>query len=247
MVHTANNLSAVDVIRLLGLVPHPEGGHFCETFRDAVTDASGRAASTAIYFLLAAGEISRWHRVDAAEAWHWHAGAPLELTIADTAGRRAIRLGADLTAGERPQAVVPVRAWQKAVSLGAWTLVGCTVAPGFQFAGFELAPSGFEGHPGPSPCNAGRSYRFQDGQAHLTVDSRLLKTYALLCDETRLMLCVETRLSSSTKERPSDRASPGHAIRLPCPDHRTQFSWKPNYLNQCMDPSSMMASVGSGS
>jgi uncharacterized protein len=141
---TSTSLSATDVIRLLDLAPHPEGGHFRETFRDSVTDPSGRAASTAIYFLLAAGEVSRWHRVDAAEAWHWHAGAPLALAIADTAGRRSIRLGADLAAGECPQAVVPAGAWQQAASLGAWTLVGCTVAPGFQFSGFEMAPPGFE-------------------------------------------------------------------------------------------------------
>jgi predicted cupin superfamily sugar epimerase len=141
---TSTSLSAADVIRLLDLAPHPEGGHFRETFRDSVTDHSGRAASTAIYFLLAAGEVSRWHRVDAAEAWHWHAGAPLALAIADTAGRRSIRLGADLSAGERPQAVVPAGAWQQATSLGSWTLVGCTVAPGFQFSGFEMAPPGFE-------------------------------------------------------------------------------------------------------
>lgn len=137
-------LSAADVIDLLDLAPHPEGGHYRETFRDPATDASGRAASTAIYFLLAAGEVSRWHRVDAAEAWHWHAGAPLALTIADAIGRRELRLGTDLAAGERPQAVVPAGAWQQARSLGAWTLVGCTVAPGFRFAGFELAPAGFE-------------------------------------------------------------------------------------------------------
>jgi predicted cupin superfamily sugar epimerase len=141
---TSPGLSATEVIRLLGLQPHPEGGHYRETFRDATTDASGRAASTAIYFLLAAGEISRWHRVDAAEAWHWHAGAPLALAIADPAGRRIVRLGADLAAGERPQAVVPRGAWQQAESLGAWTLVGCTVAPGFRFEGFEIAPPGFE-------------------------------------------------------------------------------------------------------
>jgi predicted cupin superfamily sugar epimerase len=137
-------LSAADVIRLLGLAPHPEGGHFRETFRDAVTDASGRAVSTAIYFLLAAGEVARWHRVDAAEVWHWHGGAPLALAIAEAGARRIVRLGADLAAGERPQAVVPAGAWQQAESLGAWTLVGCTVAPGFQFAGFELAPPGVE-------------------------------------------------------------------------------------------------------
>jgi predicted cupin superfamily sugar epimerase len=141
----AAQLTAVDIIRLLGLQPHPEGGHYRETFRDSRSaDAeSGRAASTAIYFLLRAGEVSRWHRVDAAEVWHWYAGAPLMLGIAEGAEKREIRLGTDLLAGERPQAVVPARAWQQAQSLGAWTLVGCTVAPSFEFAGFELAPPGF--------------------------------------------------------------------------------------------------------
>jgi predicted cupin superfamily sugar epimerase len=141
---TTSTLSAADVIRLLSLAPHPEGGHYRETFRDAATDGSGRAASTAIYFLLAAGEVSRWHRVDASEAWHWYAGAALALTIADAGDRREVRLGADLAAGECPQAVVPAGAWQQAASRGEWTLVGCTVAPGFQFAGFELAAPGFE-------------------------------------------------------------------------------------------------------
>jgi uncharacterized protein len=138
----AQDLSADEIIRLLGLAPHPEGGHFRETFRDARVGGA-RAVSTAIYFLLREGEVSRWHRVDAAEVWHWYAGAPLSLSIADDAGRRAVRLGTDLAAGERPQAVVPVRSWQQAQSLGAWTLVGCTVAPGFEFAGFEMAPKGF--------------------------------------------------------------------------------------------------------
>jgi predicted cupin superfamily sugar epimerase len=141
-------LSADEVVRLLDLAPHPEGGRYRETFRDTATVASGadsaRAASTAIYFLLRAGEVSRWHRVDAAEVWHWYAGAPLALTLADAKERRDIRLGPDLAAGERPQAVVPAGAWQQAASLGDWTLVGCTVAPGFQLAGFELAPPGFE-------------------------------------------------------------------------------------------------------
>jgi len=138
-------LSAADVVRLLDLRPHPEGGHYRETFRDAAAVGAGRAASTAIYFLLAAGEVSRWHRVDAAEVWHWYAGAPLALIVADGGGTRLEhRLGPDLAAGERPQAVVPARAWQTAASLGAWTLAGCTVAPGFEFAGFELAPPGFE-------------------------------------------------------------------------------------------------------
>jgi predicted cupin superfamily sugar epimerase len=136
-------LSAEDVIRLLDLKPHPEGGHYRETFRDSQTTGGGRSASTAIYFLLRRGERSHWHRVDAAEAWHWHAGSPLELRINAGTGTQALRLGPDLAMGERPQAVVPARAWQAAESLGDWTLVGCTVAPGFEFAGFELAPKGW--------------------------------------------------------------------------------------------------------
>jgi predicted cupin superfamily sugar epimerase len=143
MAEDAPQLQAADVIALLGLEPHPEGGHYRETFRDAAQVAGERAASTAIYFLLRTGELSRWHRVDAAEVWHWYAGAPLVLAIADAHGRREERLGADLAAGERPQAVVPAHAWQQAASLGAWTLCGCTVAPGFAFAGFEMAPPGF--------------------------------------------------------------------------------------------------------
>jgi uncharacterized protein len=141
---TINDMTAADIIRLLALEPHPEGGHFRQTFRDAA-ESAGRAASTAIYFLLARGERSHWHRVDAAEAWHHYAGAPLELEISvdgDHAIER-IRLGVDLMAGERPQAVVPAHAWQVAVSLGDWTLVGCTVAPGFTFSGFELAAPGW--------------------------------------------------------------------------------------------------------
>jgi hypothetical protein len=133
-----SSLVAVDVIRLLDLRPHPEGGHYRETFRDQHA-ADGRAASTAIYFLLAAGERSHWHRIDAVEVWHWYAGAALALRIAGSDGTETIRLGPDLAAGERPQAAVPAGAWQAAESLGAWTLVGCTVAPGFDFSGFELA------------------------------------------------------------------------------------------------------------
>jgi predicted cupin superfamily sugar epimerase len=104
-----------------------------------------RAASTAIYYLLPQGEISRWHRVDAAEVWHFYAGAPLELSLSED-GREASRqrLGNDLAAGERPQLVAPAGCWQSAKSLGAWTLVGCTVAPGFEFSRFELAPQGFD-------------------------------------------------------------------------------------------------------
>lgn len=136
-------LTAGDVIAILDLKPHPEGGHFRETFRDDRGDGK-RAASTAIYFLLAAGEVSHWHRVDAVEAWHWHAGAPLALSIAPPGGPSAETiLGADLAAGERPQGIVPAGYWQSAKSLGAWTLVGCTVAPGFLFETFELADEGF--------------------------------------------------------------------------------------------------------
>ncbi len=135
-------MTADDVIRLLDLKPHPEGGHFVETFREAAGGGGGRSASTAIYFLLARGERSHWHRIDAVEVWHYHAGAPLLIEIAghDEGPVRRLHLGPDLSAGERPQAVVPRRAWQAAESLGDWTLVGCTVAPGFEFAGFEMAP-----------------------------------------------------------------------------------------------------------
>jgi predicted cupin superfamily sugar epimerase len=134
--------TADDIIRKLDLKPHPEGGHFRETFRDSRTH-DGRAASTAILFLLARGERSHWHRVDAVEIWHYHAGAPLALSIVDGAKEEIVRLGADVRAGEFPQAVVPARAWQAAESLGDWTLVGCTVAPGFRFEGFEMAPPGW--------------------------------------------------------------------------------------------------------
>lgn len=141
------NLDAAAVIALLGLRPHPEGGHFRETFRDVAADG-GRGASTAIYFLLAGGERSHWHRVDAVEIWHWHAGAPLTLSLAaggtgQGQGRTEIMLGPALHLGQRPQAVVPAFAWQAAESRGDWTLVGCTVAPAFDFAGFELAPPGW--------------------------------------------------------------------------------------------------------
>jgi uncharacterized protein len=133
-------LTAAEMIRALDLKPHPEGGHYRQTFQDTRTDANGRAASTAIYFLLARGERSHWHRVDAVEVWHYHAGAPLVLEMANEAGAiRRMKLGPDIAMGERPQGVVPMGHWQAAESLGDWTLVGCTVAPGFQFAGFEMA------------------------------------------------------------------------------------------------------------
>jgi hypothetical protein len=138
--------TAADIIARLGLEPHPEGGHYRETFRDPRLDAGGRSFSTAIYFLLVRGERSHWHRIDAVEIWHYYAGSTLTLQIADADGRRSVRLGPDLVAGELPQAVVPAQAWQAAESSGDWTLVGCTVAPGFDFAAFELAePDWFPG------------------------------------------------------------------------------------------------------
>jgi predicted cupin superfamily sugar epimerase len=138
-------LTAAEVIKKLDLKPHPEGGHFRETFRDTRLDANGRAASTAIYFLLAKGERSHWHRVDAVEAWHYHAGAPLVLEMAadENGPIRRMKLGPDIAMGERPQGIVPTGHWQAAESLGDWTLVGCTVAPGFQFETFEMAAKGW--------------------------------------------------------------------------------------------------------
>ena len=127
------------IVAALNLLPHPEGGHYRETFRDGA-GPSGRAHSTAIYYLLREGEASARHRIDAAEVWHFYRGAPLELTIREE-GKEAVRLvlGPDVEKGERPQIVVPPGAWQGARSLGAWMLVGCTVAPGFEFTAFELA------------------------------------------------------------------------------------------------------------
>jgi predicted cupin superfamily sugar epimerase len=136
--------TAADIIARLELKPHPEGGHYRETFRDSRRDADGRSVSTAIYFLLARGERSHWHRIDAVEVWHYYAGSALTLQIADDADTRTVRLGPDLAAGEVPQAIVPAQAWQAAESTGEWTLVGCTVAPGFDFATFKLAARGWE-------------------------------------------------------------------------------------------------------
>ena len=138
-------MTAAEIIAALRMQPHPEGGHFVETFRDPMTDAAGRSRSTAIFFLLQAGERSHWHRVDAVEIWHWHAGAPLRLSTAEAAGAAVsqLLLGPDIAAGQRPQGIVPAQHWQAAESLGDWTLVGCTVAPGFEFSGFELAPPGW--------------------------------------------------------------------------------------------------------
>jgi predicted cupin superfamily sugar epimerase len=144
MTHAIGGLTAAEVVRRLDLKPHPEGGFYRETFRDARADPEGRAVSTAIYYLLAVGDVSEWHRVDATEVWHYYAGAPLVLTVSENGHDvSAHHLGPDLARNQHPQFVVPAGCWQTATSLGAWTLVGCTVAPGFTFAGFELAPSGW--------------------------------------------------------------------------------------------------------
>jgi len=136
--------SAAEIIARLELKPHPEGGYYRETFRDSRTDAGGRARSTAIYFLLARGERAHWHRIGAVEIWRYYAGSTLTLRIADDDGQWSFRLGSNLAAGEQPQAIVPPHTWQSAESTGDWTLVGCTVAPAFDFATFELAPKDWE-------------------------------------------------------------------------------------------------------
>ncbi|WP_261193792.1 cupin domain-containing protein [Pseudoruegeria sp. SHC-113] len=137
-------MNAEEIIAHLGLSPHPEGGHYRQTWI-AEAEGSARPAGTCIYFLLKAGERSHWHRVDAAEIWHYYAGAPLVLSISatDTGPAQAHRLGPDLLGGERPQILVPEGHWQAARSTGDWTLVGCTVSPAFRFEGFELAAPGF--------------------------------------------------------------------------------------------------------
>lgn len=136
-------MTAAEIVAALGMARHPEGGWYVETFRDAAGGPRGH--STAIYFLLEKGDVSAWHRVvDAVEVWHHHAGAPLALSVCEEGGAvETMRLGPDILAGERPQGVVPANWWQTARSLGDWTLVGCTVAPGFDFASFELAAPGW--------------------------------------------------------------------------------------------------------
>ncbi len=146
-------LDAASVIRALDLRPHPEGGHYRETWRDLPLDG-GRGAATAILFLLAAGERSHWHRVDAAELWLWQGGAPLRLALsADGQGEEARLLGPDLASGAVLQGVVPAGWWQASETLGAWTLVSCVVAPAFRFEGFELAPAKWR--PGDGGCDRG--------------------------------------------------------------------------------------------
>jgi len=133
-------MTAEQIIAKLNMQKHPEGGWYAETFRDSA-EVNGRAVSTAIYYLLEAGDKSHWHRVDAVEVWHYYAGAPLELSMSpDGKWTETLILGPDVIGGEMPQIVVPKDCWQAAESTGDWTLVGCTVAPGFQFEGFEMAP-----------------------------------------------------------------------------------------------------------
>lgn len=136
-------MTADEIIACLGLAPHPEGGWYRQTWAAA---GAGRPAGTCIYFLLKAGERSHWHRVDAAEIWHHYAGAPIILSISETdrGPAQEHRLGPGLLSGARPQILVPAFHWQAARTTGDWTLAGCTVTPGFTFAGFELAPPGFD-------------------------------------------------------------------------------------------------------
>ncbi|WP_310622067.1 cupin domain-containing protein [Flexibacterium corallicola] len=127
------------IIQELNMQPHPEGGYFAETFRDA-EGPEDRGYSTLIYYLLEKGQKSHWHRVDAVESWHYYAGTPLELSITDgEAPVSTVILGSNLLTGQRPQVIVPRNHWQSAQPMGAWTLVGCSVAPGFLFSGFEMA------------------------------------------------------------------------------------------------------------
>jgi predicted cupin superfamily sugar epimerase len=146
LVKTMNDTTADRIIEKLGLERHPEGGWYREVWADSAVTAGGRACGTSILFLLKAGERSHWHRIDATEIWHFHAGAPLVLSVAKDERGPVVDhlLGPDVLAGELPQGIVPVGHWQAARSLGAWTLVGCTVSPGFRFEGFELAAPDFD-------------------------------------------------------------------------------------------------------
>ncbi len=136
-------MTAQDIIDQLGLIPHPEGGFYRQTW---MADNTGRATGTCIYFLLKDGESSHWHHVDAVEIWHFYAGAPLILSMAETDAGPAVHqtLGPDLANGEAPQIIVPQDHWQAAKTTGDWTLVGCTVSPGFEFSGFTLAAPAFD-------------------------------------------------------------------------------------------------------
>lgn len=135
-----------NVIHALGLKRHPEGGFYAETHRITAPEGQ-RSPGTAIYYALGKGDRSHWHRIDATEIWHFYAGAPLELSLSPGNGVTTHLLGPDLAAGQRPQVIVPIRHWQSARTTGEWTLVGCTVSPGFEFAGFEMAASDWKPAP----------------------------------------------------------------------------------------------------
>ena len=142
-------MKAAEIIETLGLQKHPEGGWYAETWR---APGPGRPSGTAIYFLLQAGELSHWPMVDATEIWLWHAGAPLALTMSpDGHDAESHVLGAELAQGQQPQIVIPAGWWQTAASLGRFTLASCTVSPGFEFDGFEMAPPDWR----PTPRKAG--------------------------------------------------------------------------------------------
>ena len=133
--------SAKSIIQTLDLAPHPEGGWYKETWR-AEASAGQRAAGTAIYYLLEADQFSHWHRIDSTEIWHWYAGAPLSMTVSPNGhDAQSIHLGPEIAIGQRPQYIIPPEWWQTATSLGHWSLMGCTVSPGFEFSGFEMAPN----------------------------------------------------------------------------------------------------------
>jgi uncharacterized protein len=138
---------ASELISLLRLESHPEGGQFVQTFRSTLivtpSDSRGtRTALTVIYFLLVQGSFSRWHRVVSDEAWHWYEGYPLELFIVapDTGVVQSSLLG-PLSGTTAPQHIVPAGCWQAARSSGAYTLVGCSVGPGFEYSDFTLLSS----------------------------------------------------------------------------------------------------------
>lgn len=134
-------MTPTDIINKLNLQPHPEGGWYSETWRG---DEQPRASGTAIYFLLEAHQQSHWHRVDAVEIWHWYAGSPMELHIHDGGETSVHILGPNLSDGQHPQLIVPKNAWQKSIPIEGWVLVGCTVSPGFEFDGFEMAERAWE-------------------------------------------------------------------------------------------------------
>jgi uncharacterized protein len=141
---TMMTMTASQVIGLLNLEPHPEGGWYRQSFSDR-PDSTGRPLSTAIYYLLEGGKRNAWHRVDATEMWHWYGGDAMRIEVShDGVHRIESLLGPDLMSGERPQFVIPAGHWQRTTCLGDWALIGCTVTPGFQFSRFELAEPGWE-------------------------------------------------------------------------------------------------------